>query len=607
MTETTSFQTINVGSTPNDRTGDNLRNAFIKVNSNFANITNIGADVGNLKVSGFANIAGNLNIIGAINVIGNVNYANVTSSITNYTTLSITGTTQSTSTTTGALVVSGGVGIAKDVYIGGNVNINHVAAAGVVWGNTGLGGTLITAAQPNVTSLGVISTLNVSGVLRASGIFYANSAGAATSHTTGGAIIAGGLGVGGNLFLNGGLGAGGVIGNNGQLLASTGTGVTWTNPPIGNSLLSGTSIVSVVTNYVNVSIGGSNVVSFSANGILANVTGTILTASQTNITSVGNLSALAASGTIQTTGRVYGNSGIGGTLLTAAQPNVTSVGNLSALAASGTIQTTGIVYGNSGVSGTLLTAAQPNVTSVGNLSSLSSSGTIQTTGNVIATNFVGNGALLTGLVTSDLVYGNTQVATYLPVYTGNIGGNLTTAAQSKITSVGTLTSLTVSGNITINSSNNATAIVNGGTAGAGNIGASGAGFDTVFAKATTAQYADLAEKYLADVNYEPGTVVMVGGVKEVTASQFGYRAIGVVSTNPAYMMNSELDGGTYIALKGRVPVNVIGTVNKGDRLVASNNGVAQSLNKVIPSDLVFAIALENNNDGAIDTIEAIIL
>ena len=79
--------------------------------------------------------------------------------------------------------------------------------------------------------------------------------------------------------------------------------------------------------------------------------------------------------------------------------------------------------------------------------------------------------------------------------------------------------------------------------------------------ATAANYADLAEKYLADNEYEPGTVVAVGGEAEVRATVFGDRAIGVVSTAPAYMMNSELEGGTYVALKGRVPCKVVGSVS----------------------------------------------
>lgn len=123
--------------------------------------------------------------------------------------------------------------------------------------------------------------------------------------------------------------------------------------------------------------------------------------------------------------------------------------------------------------------------------------------------------------------------------------------------------------------------------------------------ATAAQYADLAEKYLADKEYEVGTVVVVGGEAEVTASTWGQRALGVVSANPAYMMNSELEGGTYIALKGRVPVKVVGSVRKGDRLIATADGCATA--GVPHSNDVFAIALETNADTAVKVIEAVVL
>lgn len=122
--------------------------------------------------------------------------------------------------------------------------------------------------------------------------------------------------------------------------------------------------------------------------------------------------------------------------------------------------------------------------------------------------------------------------------------------------------------------------------------------------ATSARYADLAEKYLADAEYEVGTVVSVGGEKEVTACQTGDRAVGIVSANPAYMMNSELEGGTYIALKGRVPCKVIGPVKKGDRLTAGSNGCAITVNECKD---VFAIALEDSEDNGIKTIEALVL
>jgi hypothetical protein len=124
--------------------------------------------------------------------------------------------------------------------------------------------------------------------------------------------------------------------------------------------------------------------------------------------------------------------------------------------------------------------------------------------------------------------------------------------------------------------------------------------------ATTARYADLAEKYLADKEYEVGTVVSVGGTAEVTASNAGDRAIGVVSANPAYMMNSELEGGTYVALKGRVPCSVIGAVRKGQRLVAADNGFATAAEPQQQSD-VFGIALESSDNVGVKKIEVLVL
>ena len=123
--------------------------------------------------------------------------------------------------------------------------------------------------------------------------------------------------------------------------------------------------------------------------------------------------------------------------------------------------------------------------------------------------------------------------------------------------------------------------------------------------ATAARYADLAEKYLPDADYDVGTVVAVGGEYEITAATSGHRAIGVISENPAFMMNKDLEGGVYVALKGRVPVKVIGPVIKGQRLVAADTGIscADDTNQTD----VFAIALESSNETGIKLIESIIL
>jgi hypothetical protein len=124
--------------------------------------------------------------------------------------------------------------------------------------------------------------------------------------------------------------------------------------------------------------------------------------------------------------------------------------------------------------------------------------------------------------------------------------------------------------------------------------------------ATAAQYADLAEKYLADKQYDVGTVVCIGGDKEITAATYGNRAIGIVSGKPGFIMNSHLEGGTLVALKGRVPVKVQGTVKKGDKLVPAQNmyGAASAANNADTD--YFAIALQDHQSDS-GVIEALVL
>jgi hypothetical protein len=124
--------------------------------------------------------------------------------------------------------------------------------------------------------------------------------------------------------------------------------------------------------------------------------------------------------------------------------------------------------------------------------------------------------------------------------------------------------------------------------------------------ATAANYADLAEKYLADQEYAPGTVVKVGGDAEVTAAGYGDRPIGVISTNPAFMMNKDLVGGTYVALKGRVPTLVYGPVSKGDQLIASGAGYAKSAADYSQPG-IFAVSLQDDNNDGVRLVECVIL
>jgi len=207
------------------------------------------------------------------------------------------------------------------------------------------------------------------------------------------------------------------------------------------------------------------------------------------------------------------------------------------------------------------------------------------------------------------------------VITASLTGNVTGIAQkasqlqldgnlyvSAVTSslANTIAARDSSQNITANAVVVAS-IQKSGTNGVGDIGQTSNRFGVLYGTSTSAYYADLAEKYLADAEYEVGTVIMVGGEKEVTAATLNSNAIGVVSANPAFKMNDTLEGGTYIALKGRVPVKVEYPVKKGDALIAGHAGVA----RVDPlEDLTirqFAIALESNDDVGVKLVECVIL
>jgi hypothetical protein len=172
-------------------------------------------------------------------------------------------------------------------------------------------------------------------------------------------------------------------------------------------------------------------------------------------------------------------------------------------------------------------------------------------------------------------------------------------------SISAVASITASGQITVNSGANVTAIANGASSGVGNIGATGAVFNTVFATATTALYADLAENYSADTEYQPGTVVVFGGSSEITISNISHdtRVAGVISTQPAYLMNAGSDG-LPVALTGRVPCQVQGPVAKGDRLVNISAGIAGRFDPALGElGCVLGKSLEDITDDQVVLIE----
>jgi hypothetical protein len=197
---------------------------------------------------------------------------------------------------------------------------------------------------------------------------------------------------------------------------------------------------------------------------------------------------------------------------------------------------------------------------------------------------------------------------YADLWMGN--ANVTSTVSSTTSQTGALTvwgGIGARGQIYINSLNNAIAIGNGGTAGVGNIGASGAGFGTAFLQATSAQYADVAEKYTADAEYEPGTVLDFGGAEEVTlaTTDMSARIAGVVSTRPAYIMNDGIKGDfiVTVALLGRVPCRVRGPITKGDMLVSTGNGFARAeANPRMGSVIGKALEDFSDNEGTIEVV-----
>jgi hypothetical protein len=344
------------------------------------------------------------------------------------------------------------------------------------------------------------------------------------------------------------------------------------------SIQNGTSNVKVTSAGGNVttSVGGTaNVLVITSIG--ANVTGTLgVTGNITGNYVLGNGSQLTG---IDATSIQNGTSNV---KVVSSGGNVTvGIANTSNVVV---VSTTGAnVTGTLGVTGTITGG---NLSTAGTLAA----GITTITGNVSATGNVSGGNLI---VTGNIV--DTGALTIITSSNGNI------ALAPNGTGIVTVSSnLSVSGNITT------TGLLNANGNGVGNIGNSTVYFNTVFAKATSAQYADVAELYLADQDYAPGTVLCFGGSAEVTISDCAndHRVAGVVSTNPAHLMNSALVGlyPVKLALVGRVPCQVRGPVESGDILVSAENGWAQ-VNNQAQAGRVIGKSLKNSTaDGTIEIV-----
>ena len=210
------------------------------------------------------------------------------------------------------------------------------------------------------------------------------------------------------------------------------------------------------------------------------------------------------------------------------------------------------------------------ITSSGGFAGNATTATAATTVTLVATNTTDSGHFVTFV---DSATGDENVRTDTGLTYNPNSGLLT----STLVDVDTLSTdgLSVTDNNIISTRSNDN--INLITAGTGKVVVHGNVVATLFeGEATSAQYADLAEMYVPDAEYPAGTVVTVGGGAEITYCTPTNIPAGVISTAPAYLMNSKLENGAPVALVGRVPVRVVGAVTKGQVVRADLNGVASA-------------------------------
>jgi len=373
----------------------------------------------------------------------------------------------------------------------------------------------------------------------------------------------------------------------------------------------------------NLRTGGNIVV-----GGYANITGNTTTTANISTNASVIASTIFANSSFTTTGYAYlgyvqtTNSGTFGSTL-----NVQGTATVNALASnttgtfgSGVITTTlnanstatvnaltsnGAVTGTTGTFGTSLVTGTINANGTATVNALTSNGAVTGT----------TGTFTTSTTTSTLNTGTLNANSTATVASLTANGNITLGGN--IIDTGALAIQTSSnGNIRLEPNGTGVIIVtkdiiNGQSNGSGNIGSSTTYFNTVFAKATSAQYADLAEIYQPDNFYYPGTVLVFGGSAEVTVTtkESDTRVAGAVSTDPAYLMNAKSDG-VAIALRGKIPLKIVGAVEKGDLLVTSATaGHATSVKNLASYDpnAVFAKSMQTDSDTSERTIWAVIL
>ena len=320
------------------------------------------------------------------------------------------------------------------------------------------------------------------------------------------------------------------------------------------------SVANIAVGNITAS-GNITAVRFNGN-VVGNLTGTASNATFATLSATANTVA-GANVTGQVPFAATANSVNGGNVIGqvnfAATANSVAGANVTGTVANATFST------SAGTAGTVTTNAQPNITSVGTLTSLTISGNL-TAGNISGNIISGSNPIST---TGNATVGNLNTS-------GIVGGAAATLFGTTLTTGANTTAGSITGNWTLTTGSR-----------------------------LQATYADLAEYYRADKHYEPGTVLEFGGEFEVTlAEDETTRVAGVVSTNPAMAMNSTCPGeAVAIALQGRVPCKVRGTIRKGDMLVSGGNGYARpAITPKLGTIIGKALQDYEGSDGIIEVV-----
>ena len=439
-------QYINYGAEPNDGTGDPLRDAFIKVDENFSNLWASGPVASNITITNntISVLDTNGNLVLSPNGIGIIQTKNnIIPSIGNVYSLGSSSLYYRSAYLGPGGVYSTGNITTTGYFIGDGSQLSNISVAGgssIVNGNSNV----VVAANSSVT-IGIAGVSNVV-VFNTSNI-EVNGLITATGNVTGNYIL----------------------GNGSQL---TGLSATYGNADVSNFLASGNN-TSNITTTANIAgtyfLGnGSQLTGLPVQYSNANVTTLLANFGSNVISTTGNITAgyFVGNGLLLTNitaGNIVGtvanatyalNANAATYSINATQANVANVANSVAGAnVSGTVS-------SATTAGTVTTNAQPNITSVGNLESLIVTGNITSSANISGAYILGNGSQLTGL---PALYGNANVANYLPTYSGNLNpGNLTATGNvtggNVITDniVGTTITITSNGAINLSSIGNVT-------------------------------------------------------------------------------------------------------------------------------------------------------